>query len=196
MLFPMTELDAVNELLGLIGEQPVNSIDNTGISESAIALSTLRTVMRDVQAGSPLFTRELEITLQPDIDGTIVLPTNTIGFSPVDPTRRVGFREDKLYDLDNHTFIFTEDLTVNLTLYVDFEDLHQTVKTYIVAKAARIFQKKILGSETLDAMAKEDEKQAYIAMNRELIRQQKGSVLKTDPGFSASIRRGNVYGRY
>lgn len=52
-----TELEAVNALLGAVGETPVNTLEDLGFTDAAIALSVLRSKSRETQSKGWYFTR-------------------------------------------------------------------------------------------------------------------------------------------
>lgn len=160
-LLPMTELEAVNLMLELIAEPPVNSLEGSVPIEVSIAQSTLRNVSREVQTQGWSFNTETNFPLAPDINGYIIPPVNTISIDASDSTDIV-IRGGKLYDKGTHSNIFTEPLNVDITWFLDFTDLPQFARSYITIRAARIFQKSQLGSDTIDRLTIEDERKALL----------------------------------
>lgn len=154
---PLTELEAVNLMLEGVGESPVNQITDTGIADVEIATSILHNTSRNIQSRGWTFNNETNYPLTRDVDGYIYVPTNCLKIDAVDTNKDVVQRGDRLYDKTNHTYIFEEDLTVDLTLFLPFEELPQSARTYIYVFASRDFQKKVLGSETITSITKEDE---------------------------------------
>lgn len=47
---PVTELEAVNQILATVGESPINSLENSGVSVAALAQTFLHDVSREVQS--------------------------------------------------------------------------------------------------------------------------------------------------
>jgi hypothetical protein len=160
-LVPITELDAVNYMLATLGEQPVNSLDVVGNAEVQMAQKFLHQVNRQVQAKGMSFNTDYDYPLSLDGDGKIPLPTNTLYVKASDPdTNKITQRGLFLYDIENHTFIFTEAVDVTIACFLAFEDLPQSVRDYITISAARRFQIAVLGSDTLASLSAYDEQQA------------------------------------
>lgn len=164
-LAPLTELEAVNEILGAIGDSPVNS-HNTGLANAALARQALHNMSRRVQALGWEFNYEKEILLERDNDNFINLGSNVLRVkaSTRDAYRDVTQRGLKLYDKTNRTFVFTSDIYVDRVLFLDWDSLPSTARDYITIAAARKFQKGFIGSRELDEITKEDEFKALTAL--------------------------------
>ncbi|MFC1524619.1 hypothetical protein ACFL6N_07505 [Thermodesulfobacteriota bacterium] len=152
-LTPMTELEAVNAMLTMIGEQPVISIPGSGISEAALAANKLHTVSRRIQKKGLHCNTEERYPLIPDISGFMQYPTNVLQMDASNSGVDVVRRGTKFYDRYNHTFVFTvNELLVDVTWFLDFEDLPEYVREYIGIEAALEFQKEVFGSETINRL--------------------------------------------
>jgi hypothetical protein len=158
---PMTELEAVNLMLDTIGEQPVSLIPTSGISEAVLAYNSLHRTSRKVQGRGLHCNTEYNYILTADIDGKFNYPTDALFIDATDSTVDVARRQNVLYDLTNHTDVFTTTtLSVTLIKFLPFEDLPEHVREYITIKASRNFQKHVLGSWELHKMTAEDETEA------------------------------------
>lgn len=162
-LTPATELNAVNTMLGTIGESPIASLNVTGLSDVATARNILEEISRAVQQAGWHFNSEKDYPLALDADGYLPIPSNTLA---VDTSERNGhvdvtLRGTRLYDRTNHTYVFTTPLYVELVLFLEFEELPSAARHYITIRAARVFQKRILGSDTIDKFTEDDEKLAW-----------------------------------
>lgn len=159
---PMTELEAVNQILATIGETPINSLTASGSVDVALAVQLLHTTSRAVQAQGWHFNTEKEYTLPLDVDSKIAVPGNVLELdtstvdSTYDVTRRGGF----LYDREDHTFIFDRALKLDITWFLPFEDIPQSARNYITVRAARIFQDQQVGAQILHAFSQKDEEDA------------------------------------
>lgn len=162
-LLPMTELEAVNIMLETIDEPPVNTLSGTVPVEVTIAVSTLSDVSREVQSKGWDFNTESEYPLAPDINGCITPPTNVMKIDASDGTPLV-MRSGKLYDKSKHTNIFEDSIKCDIVWLLDFGDLPQAARSYITIRAARAFQRRILGSDTIDKLSSEDEGKALLLM--------------------------------
>lgn len=155
-----SKLEAVNSMLGHIGESPVNSISNTNLPVSATtAISVLDEISKEVQTEGWHFNTEEEVKYTP-VNGSITLPNDIIQFDPVDTSLDIVQRGSTLFDRKNNTTTFTSDLSVNQTRLLDWDSLPEVARRYITLKASRIFQGRIIGSRELEQLIARDE---YIA---------------------------------
>ena len=154
-----SKLEAVNSMLGHIGESPVNSISNTNALpiSAATAVSVLDEVSRSVQAEGWHFNTELKVTLSPAGDGTITLTDDIIEVDTTDTTIDIAQRGLSLFDRSNNTLVFSKNLEVNLTRLLDFTSLPEAARRYITLRASRVFQGRIVGSRELEALIARDE---------------------------------------
>lgn len=161
-LIALTELEAVNLMLEAIGEQPVNTITNTGISEVEIASSILNNTSRNLQNQGWTFNNETNYPLLRDINNNILITPDVLKVKAMSYLNVIQ-RGNKLYDKLNHTYTFDIDLLVDITFFLPFEELPQTARAYIYVLASRDFQKKVLGADSLTSITKEDELAARAA---------------------------------
>ena len=154
-----SKLEAVNSMLGHIGESPVNSISNTNALpiSAATAVSVLDEVSRSVQAEGWHFNTELKVTLSPAGDGTITLTDDIIEVDTTNTTIDIAQRGLSLFDRSNNTLVFSKNLEVNLTRLLDFTSLPEAARRYITLRASRVFQGRIVGSRELEALIARDE---------------------------------------
>ena len=163
-LAPTTELEAVNTMLNALGEAPVNTLVNMASVDAISALSILRSVNREVQAQGWHFNKEVEYPLVPNQNGELSLPTNTIELDAVVPTIDVVQRGSRVYDRVNHTYQFSNTLKVDITFLLGFEEIPEAARNYITLRSARILQDRVLGSDSLHQMHREDEYQALTTL--------------------------------
>lgn len=164
-----TELEAVNEMLNAIGEGQVSSLD-TGNADVQQCVRLLRDHSRKLQSRGWWFNREEDYTLTPDVDGYLQLPANVLKVDPSEEDRRdkpFVQRGLKLYDPVNHTFVFTEDVTVELVLGLNWEDLPQTARSYITAAAGLEFVDTDLSNEVRHTFTKARRDEAMLELLKE-----------------------------
>jgi hypothetical protein len=161
----MTKLEAVNVMLGTIGESPIATLNSTGSAYVAIAKAVLDEVSRDIQAEGWHFNTQNKVALARDVGGKIPVPSNALKVdvslyhSDKDITERNGY----LYDLINHTDVFTDTLYCDIVFGLDFEELPQVARRYISLRAARIFSARVLGDEDIYRTASAEESEAKAA---------------------------------
>lgn len=167
-LTPTTELDAVNTMLSTIGESPINSLEGAaGVVDAVIARQVLREISVQVQEEGWHFNTEKNFTLTPDAqDGSITVPGNCIQCDATGNTEfpDVVVRGQRLYNKIDHTFTFTKPLAVDMVILLDFQELPQAARHYITIRAARVFQQRVIGSQTLGAFTEKDEVRARAAV--------------------------------
>lgn len=163
-----TELDAINIMLGTIGESPINSLEAaSGVSDAVIARQILNEVLVQVQEEGWHFNIEKNFVLTPAIPSKeIFVPENCIEVDAEDKNIDVAVRGNRLYDRTNHTFEFASAIKCNIVLLLPFADLPQAARHYVTIRAARVFQQRVVGSQTLGVFTEKDELRARIALSR------------------------------
>lgn len=169
-LAPTTELDAVNILLGTIGESPITSLgEAVSQADVAVAQSVLREITITVESEGWHFNTEVNWPLIPTT-GTneIPLPANCIEIDTVGVSRDidVAIRGARLYNRTNRTYTFPKTIYVDMTLLLPFEELPQAARNYITIRAARVFQQRTVGSDTLGGFTQRDENFARSTLKR------------------------------
>ena len=166
MLSPTTELEAINTMLSTIGESPVNTVEDTGNVDVVIARQILQTVSREVQARGWHFNTEINYTITPDSEGYLVLPKTVLKVDTVypDSSKDVVVRGSRLYDREKHTYVFTDAVKVDMTILLTFDELPEVARNYATIRASRIFQERVVGSDTLHAFNSQDEARAMVSL--------------------------------
>jgi len=161
---PITELEAVNMLLAAVGESAVSSLETATTVDVTQAKNLLSNISREVQQKGWHFNTEWDVVLSLDSDSRIPLGTSVLSVYSTSKLTTIRGREGSpfLYDLDNNTFTWTTSINdaVTITL-LDFEDIPQTARQYITAKASRIFQEEIIGQVAAETVNRQEEAEAY-----------------------------------
>ena len=157
-----TEIESVNQMLGHIGEAPINSLaDSAALPISgSLALTTLREVAKEVQTEEWHFNTVTDFEPILESDGRLKLPDNTLFADAVSLSNDYVQRGLYLYNRKDRTYIFTATVKVDLTEQLDWDDLPEPARRYITLRASRIFQGRIVGSRELEALIAVDEMQA------------------------------------
>jgi Tail tubular protein len=159
-----SKLEAINTMLTSIGEIPVSSITNATTNDVSIAIQILDHVSREVQARGWFFNTDINYSLTPNNNNQIELPANALRVELADGYRRHDFveRNRKLYDRVNNTFTITDNVKVNIVFLLDFSELPEVARHYILIRASRIFQDRMLVSTELHKFHEMDELQSYM----------------------------------
>ena len=165
----MTELDAVNTLLSIIGEAPVDKladISDNEISDASLARQTLKEVSRDVQAEGWLFNTENEVSVSVDSKGEYPLPSNALrcDFSPNRyPNIQLVARGTRIYDRTARTYELGE-LNDNAPIVIDqvvmeldWDELPHAAQQYISIRSGRIYSDRYINSNVIFSYTVQDE---------------------------------------
>lgn len=157
-----TELESVNQMLGHIGESPVNSLADTAALpvSASTALTVLREVSKEVQTEEWHFNTVTDYEPVREETGKLRLPDNTLFVDSVDKNKDVVQRGYYLYNRKDRTDVFSETLKVDLTVQLTWDELPEVARRYITLRASRLFQGRIVGSTELQSLIAVDEMQA------------------------------------
>ena len=154
-----------------VGESPVNTL-NTQSPEVAIAQSTLRQVVREVQAEGWMFNTEYEVEFTPDSNDQVVLSDavlqiDTNRYKHYDnydvivrsSTSATGVTSRKLYDRYAHKDTFPDEATIyaDVVWMYAYEDLPQPFKDYCTARATRIANTRMVNDVQMAPIFQQDE---------------------------------------
>lgn len=158
-----TELAAVNQILGAVGQAPVTTLDQTN-PDVSIAYDTLNEVNREVQAEGWSFNTESEYPFTPDNSGNIVIADNILLLDLSDLPENRGIevvrRDSKLYNKIDHTFTWTDTLKCDVVWLFEFKDLPIPFRDYITSRAAVQASTKMVGDSTVYSMLQQKEAMA------------------------------------
>lgn len=166
MLTPTTELDAINTMLSVIGEAPVNTVEDNGNVDAVMALQILRSTSREVQARGWHFNTEKSYPLTPDSDGFLVLPNTVLRADTVDTSSDIDVvvRGNRLYNRREHTFQFEDAVRVDMVILLSFDELPEPARHFITIRASRIFQERVVGSDSLSGFTQKDELRSFVSL--------------------------------
>ena len=164
-----TELEAVNLMLATIGEQEVDALGGT-FNEALIAEGMLHEISREVQSRGWSFNTEQEYPLTV-ASSEIAVPTNTLKVIVTGEADYIIQRGSRLYNRTDHTYTFTEDVEATIVFFLAFTDLPQSARSYITLRAARKFQAKLLGADSIGKFTDIDENQAWLTLCAEEVDQ-------------------------
>ena len=158
-----TDLSAVNSILGSIGQSPITTL-NYENPEISFIYNILAEVNRDVQNEGWHFNTEYHVAIEPDVNGYITIPNNALRYDihdgRQDKTKDVVQRNGRIYDLVNHTDVFTDTLYLDLVTLYAVEDLPNPFQRYITYRAAVRAATQLVSNVQLTQLLKEDEAKA------------------------------------
>ena len=141
-----TELSAVNSILGSIGQSPITTFkDDKGViinnnPEITFIYNILSETTKDILNEGWHFNTENHIKLTPDPNGHITIPVNYLRYDlndgQADRHMDLVKRNNRLYDLVNHTDVFDHDVELDVVYLYAFEDIPSVYQRYIIARAS------------------------------------------------------------
>ena len=155
-----TELSAVNNILGAIGQAPITTLGQVspGVQakdnpEVAFVFNLLRDANVDTQSEGWHFNTETHVEFAIDSNGKIAIPNNVLALDlhdnqssrTMDLVRRNGF----LYDKIKHTDVFTSALDLDVVYLITFENLPTVFTRYITYKASRMAATQLVANAQL-----------------------------------------------
>jgi len=189
-LGPQSELSAVNSMLLAIGEQSIASLTGTLPPDATTILTILRDSSRDLQEEGWHFNTDYDVTIAIDGSGFIQLPTDALR---VDNEGQIdtAWRDGRLYDRDDLTYVFTEALDCTVVRHLAFDDIPPAARRYVTLlatiKVLRIFP---YGNEGLMRLAQLDQREAKAAFMQAEMDQGGYNALTGSLTTSAILRRG------
>ena len=176
-----TKLKAVNTLLAIIGEAPVNSLTAPLTGDVSLADATIDEVSTEVQSMGWAWNTYVYTNIPLDTNGQANLPANALAvrFNPISyPSQRFVLRGSRLYDRIENTYDLRKSLGVALTgttqsdivaevvAELDWDEVPETGRRYIMIRAGRMFANRVLTASTIEAYTQEDEVQALQTLKR------------------------------
>lgn len=189
IITPVTELDAVNEILSAVGSSPVNTIEEDNNVEVINAKRILNGVSQEIQSRGWDFNTEESVVLQPDLEkGYVPCSPNYLTYFAAD--YKLIQRNGYFYDVLTQTDQFPEGLTLDsLVRKLEFQELPAVFRKYITTRAAKIYQQRFLSSPELDQALSIAENEAYAdIVNYDLI-SGNYNIYNDDTTISQNIQR-------
>ena len=193
-----TELQAINLMLSALGEAPINSLEpTTETADVSLAKAILLETSRETQSLGWHFNRETDVTLVPTADDRIEVPTNAASIDVEGKDAGITQyiqRGEYLYNKTDHTYDISSELKCTVTFMLIWEELPQVARHYIMVKAARRFQDRVVGAGDQHDFNQIDEYQALLALKASESTEGDFSIFDNNDVYRI-INRGNVVDR-
>jgi len=176
-----SKLSAVNTLLAIIGEAPVNSLNPPLTGDASLADQVIDEISREVQGSGWSWNTMLYDSIPLDAtSGQSQLPSNTLAvrFNPLSyPTQRFVLRGLRLFDRVKNTYDLrtslgvgmtgnTSDLVAEIVEELPWDSIPETGRRYIMIRAGRIFANRAVTSASIESYTAEDEEKALQTLKR------------------------------
>lgn len=157
----LTELDAVNSIIGTIGEAPINNLEELTDVDAINALRILRSISRQEQARGWTFNKMPHFLLNPNMDTKRIPWNSNYLYVKENHGLKLVRQGDYVKDLFNNTMTFEQPLDVEIVLALDFENLPEQMRNYILAKACFVFQSSYFGDDSLTKITQQEIAEAW-----------------------------------
>lgn len=171
-----SELDAVNALIGSMGETPVASLEPGNSVDVDNALAALNEADKQLQGKGYEWNREYQFPLAIAQDGTIPVPANVLRvvkayfqpqFSIQSPLKFVQ-RGTKLYNQTLQTYQFTDGpILCDLIVRLEWDLLPEAARSVIILTALGKFQSRQQQSSIVLQYNAEDLKEARATLEQQ-----------------------------
>ena len=163
-----TKLNAINTILSAVGEAPVNSLTGSLTADVRLAESILDETSREVQSVGWHFNTEKDVPLTPNSEDEVNIGTNIVRVdledSNINSNYDIVIRGTRLYNRKKLTYTFTATLKYTVVYLLEFSDLPENARRYVMIRAARIYQDRLIGSEKHSMFTRADEQQALFSL--------------------------------
>jgi hypothetical protein len=161
----LTELEIINAMLASTGTAPLTTND-TQHPFYVKANNKLQAVNRKVQSKGWWFNRGVR-TLNPDVNGRVVLPSNTLHADPVDAEDGLTIRGTTLYDINKATDVLDRSVEIVFVELVPLTQLPPAAGEYIDARAVYEFYRDEDGVMPKLGEYKQERDAAWVRMKSE-----------------------------
>lgn len=143
-----SKLEAVNRILAVAGDEPLNSLDTT-YPQVDIVLSILANESRRFQSRGWYFNEERNKKLTPDINNEIILSENVLSISVTNDRGNMIQRGNKIYDRSLGTYTISNPVYSDLIFNLEFEDLPEAARQYLIAKCREIYNQEYFNDDNI-----------------------------------------------
>jgi hypothetical protein len=164
IITPVTELDAINEILGAVGESPIDTLENVTDVDALNAQRILSVINRQEQARGWSFNIQKNYILNPDTTLNKIKWSDDFLYIKGSNGERYVKQGNYLKDIVNNTTYFDKAISVTIILLVPFDEMPEAMRRYIVAKAALSFTIRYFGDDSLVTLLTQDVMEAWQEM--------------------------------
>lgn len=167
-----SRLDAVNTILASTGGSPVNTLTD-GFIDVQNATTILDRVTKEIQSEGLNFNTDHAQEFAVNTEGQVILPSNTLkadGSQDYNEKFNLVQRGLKMYDRRGHSFDLryadpsVSIVYLDISIELEWDELPQIVRTFIVARAAVQYEASYQGSDSGSQKLMAFEKQARLSL--------------------------------
>lgn len=162
IITPLTELDALNEILNSIGEDGIVTLDE--VSENVDATTAQRfltAISREIQQEGWDFNTYPTVMIKPNkTNGKIRWDSSWLRTGDTTYRNRGGF----VYDITNDTDTFDTDTEItlsNVVKFIPFDEMPDVFRKYVTARASLGFASRFLTDADIESALSSEVSKAY-----------------------------------
>ncbi len=183
-----TLLEAVNTLLAVIGEQPVNTLETQQIVEASMAERTLLEFHKEGQVNGWSWNSEQAYEFTKDNNNEIVVPTNVVRWAAdaYEWAGRFQLRGQRVYDREKRTYSLGSDVTslkADVVFLLSWDESPEAFNRWVTIRSARVFSGRVLGDSSSFKYTAVDEQAALTALQAVEMDQLQANSLTGGPGM-------------
>ena len=162
-----TQLDAINEVLSLVGMSTVVSLDDPTRQDTIAAEQTLQEVLKHIGTQNSYYNTVVDVEFFTDSEGFIYVTDDVYDVEYLNSTQQVVLKGDRIYNLTKKTFVWdAASVDFQVTYFLTFTDLPEVVKRYVISATASRLYLKLFGASTQLNYLIGEEKLTYDIMQR------------------------------
>ena len=166
-MFRISELRAVNIILGAAGEDPITTLaDLNPMSEAQLIRNEIEVAIWDISTQGWTWNMNPRVTLRQDVDGRVPIGSNVLSIQRVYAANLV-VRGSHIWDSKGNTDVINSDVDVAATLLLPFDELPYVAQSAVLLRAGRNYLTNFdtanderwtaaRESEAMDALTQED----------------------------------------
>lgn len=162
----MSELEAVNKILAVAGDSPVQTLEDDYI-QAILARQILTRTSRKIQGTGWWFNEDENVILIPDIDGFVTLGNNVISAIVNNDAGTVIQRGERLYDRQERTYVFTENINADLVIALEWSELPQSAREFIADSACVQYNNDFFGAQEVKQILETNRSASYLNLKQE-----------------------------
>lgn len=155
----MDKLEAINLMLSHINQAPITTLQGNKTSRILMAENILNTQTKALQMLSYAFNQLNDYPLYPNTEGEIILPKDTLRFDInkkyYDGNNYVP-RGNKIYNATINSYKINKTLYVNLIKELNFDELPEPAKLYVIMQSSNKFVASIKDDRTKIAYSQQE----------------------------------------
>jgi len=186
----ITELEIINSVLRVAGDNPVQSLDEN-YQPVFIIRQMINDVSRDMQNKNYWFNTEYGVELESNtVTDTITLPFNILNFEPEDD--RYVARGLSVYDREDRTTTITDTITADISVMLEFDELPQAARNYIQAKCRLDYNNEYFGGQENKRSLEKEENTALQLLDKLNIENEDVNMFQSSRAINIAFRNRRI----